>query len=492
MLCARSESRRFNCVDLGYCPFEKPDVSVRKLAGQRLGGLSMRTRTVATLVVAALIVVSCGNASEDDNSEGNTPGSTSSGVTTTTADLTKNVPIDEEGVTDDSIRTSVVTAITNPIGTDFRSYANGIQAYYDTINDAGGIYGRDLEIVEVRDDQLGNNTAAIQATLAQDNVFAVYVATLLFTGSRALEQDNVPTFGWNINREWIGPTNFFPNEGALCFTCSRPGLPWLAEDIGADKVGVLAYNVQQSKECLEGIQASFKKYPTAEIVFTDDSLTYGVVDLSGQVAQMKDAGVGLVLTCMDRNGVFTLAKEMDKQQLDAVQSLPNAYDAEFMKANGRYFEGDYVGVRFAAFEHEPQPPAMKDFFAAMDKAGKEVDELAMHGWISATQFVTGLKLAGPEFDRQKVIQGLNGLTDFTADGLLAPIDWTKQHEDPAVNVESVGELDCSSTVQVKNNEFVPAFGEPGKPFRCFKTADENLTSEAPMEVPEPSAYSFAD
>jgi hypothetical protein len=36
------------------------------------------------------------------------------------------------------------------------------------------------------------------------------------------------------------------------------------------------------------------------------------------------------------------------------------------------------------------------------------------------------------------------------------------------------------------------FGEPGKPWRCFDFADENLESDAPTDVPEPSSYSFVD
>jgi ABC-type branched-subunit amino acid transport system substrate-binding protein len=452
----------------------------------------MRIRTAAAVVaVAALIVASCGNASNESDAD-NTPDSTQAGATTTTGDLSKKVAINEEGVTDSEIRVSVVASKTNPLGANYALLADGVEAYFDMINSEGGIYGRELKVANVRDDQLGNNQGAVQAAVAQDNAFAVFIASLLFTGSKTLEQRNVPTFGWNINREWIGPTNFFPNEGALCFTCARPGLPWLAQELGAKKAGVLAYNVQQSEECLTGVRASFKKYPTADIVFTDNSLGFGVADLSAQVAEMKDKGVEFVMTCMDINGVFTLAKEMDKQRLDAVQSLPQGYDEDFMAANGRYFEGDYVGVRFNAFEHEPQPPTMKQYLEWIDKAGKEPGELSMHGWIAATQFVTGLKLAGPEFDREKVIQALNGVTDFTAGGMVAPIDWTKQHEDPAKNVDAVGELDCTNTVQVKGGKFVSVFGEPGKPWRCFKFADENLGSDAPMEVPKPGYYSFVD
>ena len=115
----------------------------------------------------------------------------------------------------------------------------------------------------------------------------------------------------------------------------------------------------------------------------------------------------------------------------------------------------------------------------------------MHGWIAANQFVTGLKLAGPDFSQQKLIQALNGLTDFTANGLVAPIDWTKQHKDPAKNPEDSGKLDCSNSVTVKNGKFEPVFTEPGKPWVCFSSADTHPGDETPIPLPTPKHYSFA-
>ena len=50
---------------------------------------------------------------------------------------------------------------------------------------------------------------------------------------------------------------------------------WLPKKLNRHKVGVLAFDVPQSTSCAEGLQKSFKKYPTAKIVFLDKSLTFG-------------------------------------------------------------------------------------------------------------------------------------------------------------------------------------------------------------------------
>ncbi len=109
----------------------------------------------------------------------------------------------------------------------------------------------------------------------------------------------------------------------------------------------------------------------AKIVFERQALSFGVTDLSVQVSKMKQAGVDLVTTCMDQNGVVTLAKEMKKQQLDAKQYLPDGYDDDFVKQFGDLFEGSVVRTDFTQWQlpEEQQPPGLKNFLKWIDKYG---------------------------------------------------------------------------------------------------------------------------
>ena len=113
---------------------------------------------------------------------------------------------------------------------------------------------------------------------------------------------------------------------------------------------------------------------------------------------MKDAGVDLVTTCMDQNGVLTIEREMEKQNLDAIQYLPNAYDHDFMEQYGEFFEGSYVRTRFAPFETKPLPKGLQLFNKWMDEdRARRRRSWRSIGWIDADMFVTGLRAAGPNF-----------------------------------------------------------------------------------------------
>ena len=75
-------------------------------------------------------------------------------------------------------------------------------------------------------------------------------------------------------------------------------------------------------------------------------------------------------------------------------------------------------------------------------------------------FEDGLKAAGPDFDRQKVIDGINEMTDYTADGLVSGVDWTSAHTTRA-------STSCSAILKIESSEFVPVVGEEGTIFTCF-------------------------
>src|SRR5215831_12283417 len=108
-------------------------------------------------------------------------------------------PVNQPGVTPTGINVGGVASKTNPLGGDYASAFDGVQAYFDMVNASKdkGIYGRKLRLTSQRDDQVAMNRQEVQALLSQDGVFAVLpVAVLLFTGADLLGQAGVPTFGW--------------------------------------------------------------------------------------------------------------------------------------------------------------------------------------------------------------------------------------------------------------------------------------------------------
>jgi branched-chain amino acid transport system substrate-binding protein len=424
----------------------------------------MRVRGTRRLVVAAcallLVVAACGNESGSDGKAGGGD------------DTGENTTVDQPGVTADTIRVGGVASITNPLNAPYGDIFKGAKAYFAMVNSEGGIYGRDLEVVSERDDQVGNNLREVQGLLSEDDVFAAVGMATIFdfvAGSKELEANGIPTFGWNINSDW-NKQNLYGNSGALCIGCVGVEVPWLAQELGKKKIGVLAYSVDNSKNCAEGVKKSFEEFPSAEVGFYSDSLSFGDVDFSVEVGKMKDAGVDFITTCMDTNGVLAIAKEARKQGLDAIQYLPNGYDQAFMAANGEFFEDSVVRVPFIPFESKTPTQGLKDYKKWMKKQGDTPNELTTYGWINAAMLVEGLRAAGPNFTQKKVVDALNKMKADTAGGMIPPIDWTTQH------TETQPPEGCTALVKVKDGKFVPAFTPSDKNYLCFER-DATLDSK---------------
>jgi ABC-type branched-subunit amino acid transport system substrate-binding protein len=433
-------------------------------------------RSLAALSVVAVLAAGCGNSTSDD--QGESPSRQLDATVAPAGDDTSYPAVDAPGVSADKIRVASITSTTNPLGGNYGDLNAGIEAYFAKVNSEGGVYGRALDLAVKHDDQVGNNATDAESVVARDNVFAAFIASLLFTGGPVLAKAGVPTFGWNINPEWAGVENFFPNEAPVCFTCSKRYVPWVAGKENRTRVAVLAYNTaKQSTDCAKGWRKSFDEFGGdvgARVVFEDDALGYGQTDMSAQVAAMKRAGADMVVTCMDYNGVFTLKRELLKRDMHPLFLHSNMYDAPFVKQYANLLEGDFIVPRFTAFEHQPQIPAVREFLKWADKTDTKVSELTIHGWIAAMQLVDGLRLAGERFSRQKVVGALNHQTAWDADGLIPPIDWTKQHADPDAAGHSFAEEECTNFVRVRGGKMESALTTRAGTYVCFDNAARGL------------------
>ncbi|MDE0514758.1 MAG: ABC transporter substrate-binding protein, partial [Acidimicrobiaceae bacterium] len=340
------------------------------------------------------------------------------------------------GVTDGEIRVSVVgIKQNNPLGTCILDcFVTGIQAYFDYINDSGGVYGRSLVIDEILDDELFRNQEHALKIIADNSSLAAFQATLLPSGWGDLNDAGVPTFVWNIHgADAVNRFNIFGNHVIGCPTCTIRSFVWIASQAGATRVGLLGYGITEaSKVCAKAFSDSIDLYGPAlgmEVAYFNDNMAYGLPNGIGpEVTQMIDAGVDFIATCMDLNAMLTLAQELERQGVrDQITLLhPNSYNDEFVAAAGDLFDGDYALLVFAAFEYEVDSPLRHAYDQWVPADGGPVAEQTLVGWINADLFVTGLLEAGSGFDRQSIIDSLNQIT-YDAGGLINPVDWSRQH-----------------------------------------------------------------
>jgi ABC-type branched-subunit amino acid transport system substrate-binding protein len=434
---------------------------------------SRRRRLAAIVVLATLVLAACGNSGDDDDS--------ASGSTNTTAkssDSSSNVKLTGvPGVTDTEIRfSSFGTNSNNPLGTCvLKCYDEGVKAYFAYRNDQGGIYGRKLVLSKELDDELAKNQQRALEIISANDTFASFSATQIASGWADMAKNGIPLYTWNIFAEGRQPS-VFGYTGAICFDCTTRTPAYVTKLVGAKKVASLGYGISEnSKQAAQSVAKGLDMYSDAtggaKVVYLNDNLQFGLSNGVGpEVTAMKKAGVQLVFGSLDLNGMKTVANEMQRQGMgDVPMYHPNTYDADFVKAAGQLFEGDYVLTQARPFEADAAGSALDTFKQWMSKTNAKVVELAMYGWIAADLAYQGLKAAGPNFDRAKVIEASNTkLTNYTADGLIPPIDWSRQHQPPTQDDPAThgGKYECSGILKVHNGVFEPV-AKKSTPWFCW-------------------------
>jgi ABC-type branched-subunit amino acid transport system substrate-binding protein len=401
---------------------------------------------------------------------------------------------ERQGVTKKVIKVGGLASPANDtLNVAYEDGYDGVEAYFDKVNKAGGVFGRKLKLVAKLSDQgqPSANIRAVRSLVEEKKVFAVLpIMTNSFTlGGRYLAEKGIPSFGINVDPAWCGSSdeqdavesayldneppqytqcprsNLFGEKGSfLCFECPGVGPAFLASQLGFDRAAVFGYTHISSTRCVNGTVKGLEELGV-EVVHSNQSLEFGfsVSEVAADVQAMIDADAQIVLTCMEFNGGFKISQALKEGgKDDTVFYAPEGYKESTVEKYGEELNNWYFRLGFAPWQSKKSdlPKGTKQFLAAMKKRGKEPSEHNQAGWINASLLVEGIKAAGEDFTWTSVVDAINGITDFTADGMLPPIDWSANGHGPGFEA-------CDAWVEAVDGKFKPRFGKPGQPFVCF-------------------------
>jgi len=426
---------------------------------------TIKKRPIAfvALVLVVLGFTACSNASPSVTNSGNT-----------------------DGVYPNKIVVGGVASLSGVITTDFAPVFQGVQAYFNMVNSQGGVYGRKIDLAYKLDDASSPSQDIDQfRALIEDHVFAVVgVATPSFAGASVVVANGVPTFGMDINTQWNNAKNLFGENGSyLNFTAPQIEVAYLAQQVHATKAAVFAYSVAQSQEGCQGAINGLKEFGV-QIVEQDINIPPPAVDLTADAERAKANGAQLIVSCLDASGNLVLSQALHQIGLGSVtQYWLDGYDQSYLNnpSDVPLMQGVYFMLQHAPFSVGQTDPAHYPGMALYLKElakyypGALPSEASLDGWLNADLFVKGLKLAGPNPTREKLIKAINSITSYTAGGILPPTNWTQAH--------SSSGMTCVAYVQVQNQQFVPRFGFDGSVFTCFSPAQKPNSPIIPIGEP---------
>jgi ABC-type branched-subunit amino acid transport system substrate-binding protein len=416
-----------------------------------------------------------GEASATDGSTATDGGTTSGGTTTggtTTGGTTGGTggggdsctpgTATGPGVTPTEIKVGNVSQITGLVPGFGKTGVNGVKAYFNMINNQGGVCGRKLTLVTADDRfQAASNRSETEKLASQVIAFVGSVTVVDDGGAPILEERKVADVSLATTQpRYASPYNFSPNP-----IDPTPGagagfanvLRYFKEKEGITTPAIFYQNVATGVNQSNNYKIDFQKAGIPVAAENIYAVEPTATNFRAQATAMKQRGVDLVITVAEVNAMANLARAFaDVQYFPKVPFYgAQAYGQKFIQLAGAAAEGTEIGLIFAIPEEKASNPAVAAFDTWYKRTAPndDPDFFALLSWVGADMFVSALRAAGPDPTQAKIVAALQTYTDYKAGGMVGGIN-------PAQKKVS----GCFHIVEVKGGKWQKQFPESG--FQC--------------------------
>lgn len=373
------------------------------------------------------------------------------------------------GVTPTSINFGNVSGLSGILSNNFNQGPEAVQALFSAVNAAGGICGRKLNL-QVEDDgqDSSHNAADIQDLIPKSFAFVGSTSDADNAGVPAMQQAGIPDLGQAINFSRGSNPNYF--TAGTFGAQQKGGSDYIYDTLPAGlkanghfptKMAVLAYSIPISALAARQFMATFVK-AGGQDCYEDENVSPASPSLTSDVLTMEQRGCNGVFTTMDVTGNGKLLQAMTNQQwtvgspngpIFAGTTLDGYTPAQISVAGQQQAQGFQVFLNFAPF-NEPQP-AINLYLSQLQtyEPGKQPSAFGVEAWSSAQMLLYALIKSGPNPTRASVKSIIGGLTSWTTNGGMAP-----------VNESTRAPGNCIVELQVKGNDFYRVW--PSSGFFC--------------------------
>lgn len=365
-----------------------------------------RASFLVALGVVALVVAACGSSSDTDSGSSSTPAASSGSSTTAAKPANKG-----------NVKIAMVADLTGAFAPN--TGADGMLAYFDQANDAGGIDGYKIDLTKY--DAQSSPAGALQAfrKAIADKPAAIISATIGASSAiPTLAKSGIPGVGEGFVPGWTGNPTLFSPVGDVSAHLSDVWMRVLKEE-GATKLALLTSPIEKGDIDLmnqqagaAGVQVALKDTGLPQLLSSADALSVSQrIKSSGADGVLLFGLVGGTQIQANLNQLGVKAKVLETSEFGPAvikQYGPRVNDMLFAGVFTSPYVEDNVGA--------------KAYVDAMKKYGYEKETYNPYGILRYAQakmlVEQGLKAAGAPFDNAAVVSKLAALKDYTGDGLL--------------------------------------------------------------------------
>lgn len=338
----------------------------------------------------------------------------------------------ETGVSKDLIKIGATMDLSGPIAFMGKSVRDGAKLYFNRINDQGGVYGRKIEFI-VEDDGYKSPRAvqAVKKLVDRDKVFSMF-AVLGSAQTNAmypiLNSKGVPLITpATQNRSVAVPAKELVFLADTHYTQQgKLAVEYVVEDLGkkTPKIAIIFQDDTPGHDWRNGVRIGAKHF---NLELLELPYKRGNIDFSSQVAKCKGAGITHVLFWGIVREPAMLMKEAQRANFKPTYVLASpSISKVVLKLAGEAvgFNSDIYGLSLWIDQYRDKSSGLdmfKEDLAKYQFCSLE-DQYNIYGYQAAMTLVEGLKRAGKELTRKKLISALETFKNYD-NGILSPITW---------------------------------------------------------------------
>ena len=336
-----------------------------------------------------------------------------------------------QGVTENSIKIGTVAVQSGPLSFIGSPYVAGMEAYFKTVNENGGVNGRKIELIK-KDDEFkpDKSVQAIESLIYDDKVFSIvgHLGTPGVVASQEIvKEEGIPSvyFGSGAVSLTKAGENFFPVQPNYVYE-GKLMSKYAVEEFNAQNIVIMYQNDDVGKDGLEGFKEGLKKIGEEDSLKAEIAFGGADTDFTVPIQKAKEQNPDLVILYGLSTGTAGILKGMENlgmTNIDTLTTYSNA-DASFLAVAAPAAPNTIKNLHVMGWL-EVTEEALKPLDKAMKKHFSDIpiNAYTMAGWVAGETFVAGLNEAGDNLSWEGYIEAMNGL-NYT-EGLAAEISYSE-------------------------------------------------------------------
>jgi len=325
------------------------------------------------------------------------------------------------------------------LGTDIR---NGALAYFKRVNDAGGVNGRKIELVSLDD---ANDTKRSEANtkqlLEQNSPIALYgygSATLSRPALPLVEAAKIPFVAPFTGADPMRKFNRYVYNHRASYADELEKIIEHYTTFGVKRIAVLYYDDAVGKENFAAVDRALKSRNLAPVAVA--AVTRTQTDFTKELAAVGKSNPDVVILTTLYKTSSDFIKGMKKAGV-GTQFVSTSFAGSTALANSLGADGLGVAMSQVVPSYLKRSiPVVKEYQAAMEAAigKKEFSYTSLESYIAAKVLVEGLRRAGPQPTREKLLAALDGVSNYDVGGYLVSFSPSNHNGSSFVSLSILG------------------------------------------------------